>query len=32
MNLQAARYDYYVGYAQLLLASGTLTDVQPFVS
>ncbi len=32
MNLLAARYDYYVGYAQLLLASGRLTDVQPFVS
>jgi len=31
MNLLAARYDYYVGYAQLLLASGRLTDLQPFV-
>lgn len=32
LNLLAARYDYYVGYAQVLLASGRLTDVQPFVS
>jgi outer membrane protein TolC len=32
LNLLAARYDYYVGYANVLLASGRLTDVQPFVS
>jgi outer membrane protein len=32
LNLLAARYDYYVGYAHILLASGILTDVQPFVS
>jgi outer membrane protein TolC len=31
-SLVAARYDYYVGYAALLLSSGQLTDVQPFVS
>jgi outer membrane protein TolC len=31
-NLLSARYDYYVGYAALLLASGRLTDVEPFVS
>ena len=31
-NLLAARYDTYVGYAALLLATGTLTDVKPFVS
>lgn len=32
LNVLTARYDYYVGYANLLLASGRLTDVQPFVS
>lgn len=32
LNLLAARYDYYISYAQILLASGRLTDVQPFVS
>lgn len=32
MNLLAARYDTYVGYAHVLMASGRLTDVQPFVS
>lgn len=32
LNLLAARYDYYVGYAQVLLASGRLIDVHPFVS
>ncbi|MBI3949997.1 MAG: TolC family protein [Acidobacteria bacterium] len=32
LNVLAARYDYYVGYANVLLASGRLTDVQPFVS
>jgi outer membrane protein TolC len=31
-NLLSARYDYYVGYAALLLASGRLTDVEPFAS
>jgi outer membrane protein TolC len=31
-NLISARYDYYVGYAALLLASGQLNDVGPFVS
>jgi outer membrane protein TolC len=32
MNLLAARYDYYVGYAQVLRAGGRLTDVLPFSS
>ena len=32
MNLVAARYEHYVSYAHLLLASGRLTDIQPFVS
>jgi len=32
MTLFAARYDHYIGYAGVLLASGTLVDVQPFVS
>jgi len=32
LSLLAARYDYYISYAQILLASGRLTDVQPFVS
>ena len=32
MMLLAARYDHYTGFAALLLASGRLTDVQPFVS
>jgi outer membrane protein len=32
LNVVAARYDHYVGYASILLASGRLTDVQPFVS
>ncbi|MFN0084558.1 MAG: TolC family protein [Blastocatellia bacterium] len=31
-NVLAARYDYYVGYANVLLATGSLTDVRPFVS
>jgi outer membrane protein len=31
-NLLGARYDYYLGYAQILIVSGRLTDVQPFVS
>jgi outer membrane protein TolC len=32
MMVLAARYDCYIGYAQLLLTTGRLTDVQPFVS
>jgi outer membrane protein TolC len=32
MNTLAARYDHYVGYANVLLTSGRLTDVQAFVS
>ena len=32
LNLLAAQYDYYVGYARVLAASGGLIDVQPFVS
>lgn len=28
----SARYEYYIGYAQVLLVTGRLTDVQPFVS
>ena len=32
LNLLAARYDYYVGYAQLLAVSGNLKDVDAFVS
>lgn len=28
----SARYEYYVGYAHVLLVTGRLTDVQPFVS
>lgn len=31
MNLVAARYEHYVGYANVLLASGKLTDVEEFV-
>jgi outer membrane protein TolC len=31
-NVLAARYDHYIGYATVLLATGRLTDVQPFVS
>jgi outer membrane protein TolC len=31
-SVLAARYDIYVGYANLLLATGRLTDVQAFVS
>ncbi|MGE0104865.1 MAG: TolC family protein [Blastocatellales bacterium] len=30
MNLLASQYDYYVGYAGVLLSSGRLTDVQAF--
>ena len=32
LNLIAARYDYYIGYARILMASGKLADVQPFES
>ena len=32
MIVLAARYDSYIGYAQLLLTTGRLTDVQPFIS
>jgi len=32
LNVLTARFDYYIGYARLLLASGRLTDVHPFVS
>ncbi len=32
MNLLGARYEHYVGYAHVLLATGRLVDVQPFVS
>lgn len=32
MMVLAARYEYYIGYAQLLLVTGRLTDVQPFGS
>lgn len=32
LNLFAARYDHYVGFAGILLASGRLTDVQQFAS
>lgn len=31
-NVLAARYEHYIGYANVLLATGQLTDVQPFVS
>ncbi|HSH70719.1 MAG TPA: TolC family protein, partial [Deferrisomatales bacterium] len=31
MNLLAARYEHYVGYAAVLLATGRLTDVESFV-
>lgn len=30
MNVLASQYDYYVGYANVLLTSGRLIDVQPF--
>lgn len=32
MTLLSARYDHYVGYADLLHSTGTLTDVESFVS
>jgi outer membrane protein TolC len=31
-NVLAARYEHYIGYAAVLLATGQLTDVQLFVS
>ena len=31
-NLLGARYEYYLSYAQVLMACGQLTDVQAFVS
>jgi outer membrane protein TolC len=31
LNLLAARYDHYVSYAGVLLVTGGLTDVEPFV-
>ncbi len=32
LNLVAARYDYYVSYAHVLLSCGKLTDIEAFVS
>jgi outer membrane protein TolC len=32
LNLLFSRYEYFVGYANLLMAAGRLTDVQPFSS
>jgi outer membrane protein len=32
LMLLSARYDHYTGYAAVLLATGRLTDAQPFVS
>jgi outer membrane protein TolC len=32
LQVLATRYDYYVGYAALLLTTGRLTGVEPFVS
>jgi outer membrane protein TolC len=32
MNLLAARYDHYIGYANVLLATGRLTSVDEFLS
>jgi outer membrane protein TolC len=29
-NLLSARYDYYVSYASVLLATGTLSDARVF--
>jgi outer membrane protein TolC len=31
MGVLRSRYDHYVGYARVLMASGRLTDVQPFL-
>jgi outer membrane protein TolC len=32
MSLLAARYDHYIGYANVLLVTGRLTAVDEFVS
>ncbi len=32
LNLLAARYEHYVGYAGILLTTGRLTDVEPFTT
>ena len=32
LNLISSRYDYYIGYARVLMATGRLTDVTPFDS
>ena len=32
LNLISSRYDYYIGYARVLMATGKLTDVTPFNS
>jgi outer membrane protein TolC len=32
MNILAARHDHYIGYGNLLLVTGRLVDMQPFVS
>ena len=32
MNLISARYDHYIGFASVLLATGRLTDVESFIS
>jgi outer membrane protein TolC len=32
LNLLSARYDYYLGYAQILLATGSLTNVNPLTA
>ncbi len=32
LNLISSRYDYYIGYARVLMAMGKLTDVTPFDS
>jgi outer membrane protein TolC len=32
LNVLSSRYDYYVGYASVMLATGRLSDVQAFVS
>jgi len=32
LNLISARYDHYIGYARVLVATGKLTDVTPFDS
>ena len=32
LNLVSSRYDYYIGYARVLITIGKLTDVTPFAS